>query len=168
MRHQFLFLIVLLIISNNLHAQNDKLLDSLPKTKEEYIKSEPFIINTINWLEHTPLNQQVELRKERNAQLIAWITNSPQVSLEIEPYLLPFYSKNLELLAIFMGGYTKYVLENAYSKDIVQCNLAGMKSLVEYYKTGNGTKKDKEIDKLVIIAQNGNLEKWVKDQLGIK
>ena len=161
--------LLLLALSTSLsfaaRSQDDKMLDSLPQTREEFVRSEKAVINTVNWLENTPVDQQTELRSQRKAQLIAWITNSPTVTLEINEKLVPFIKKNPELLIIFMGGWTKYSLENSYSKDPVQCNLAGIESAIKVYKLGVGVKKDKAMDKLVGLAQQGNLAQWVKDQL---
>jgi len=39
------------------------LLETLPKTKEEYTASELYVINTVNWLEDTPLDQEADKRQ---------------------------------------------------------------------------------------------------------
>ncbi|MBX9850906.1 MAG: hypothetical protein K2X86_04025 [Cytophagaceae bacterium] len=66
---------------------------------------------------------------------------------------------------MFLGGWTKYAIENPNSKDDVQGSLAGLKSVIKYYKAGNGTKKDKKLDKWVEKEKNGELEQTVKDIL---
>jgi hypothetical protein len=55
-------------------SQDLILLNSLPTTKEEFIKSEPAVINTVDWLENTPLNQETDKRKLLNANFLAWVT----------------------------------------------------------------------------------------------
>jgi hypothetical protein len=163
---KFLLLSAFLIFTFNLFAQKAELLESLPgDTKEEFIKSEPRVLATINWLENTPLNQEEGKRKQQYALLTAWIVNSPTVTIEVNSNVLTFTKKNSELLIIFMGGWTKYVLENSYSKDDYQGNLAGVRSAVKVYKMGNGLKKDKAMDKLIAMEENGELEKWIKDQM---
>jgi hypothetical protein len=56
---------------------------------------------------------------------------------------------------------TRYVLQNGYSRDKVQANVAGIKSAIKVYKLGNGLKKDKEMDKLIKLDDGGGLEAWV-------
>ena len=144
------------------------MLDSLPKTKAEYIRSEPEVINTIDWLENSPINQQVGRRKKLNANFLAWLTNSPTVSIDLNEKTTPFTKKNPELLFIFMGGWTKYSLQNGYSKDALKCNMAGIKSSIKVYQMGNGLLKDGEMDKIIAMDSNNELEAWVKSQLGQK
>ena len=67
-----------------------------------------------------------------------------------------------------MGGWTKYCLENNYSKDNLKGNLAGIRSAIKVYKLGVGLKKDKEMQKLIDLEDKGELEKWVNDQLAKK
>jgi len=64
-----------------------------------------------------------------------------------------------------MGGWTKYCLQNNYSRDDVQCNLAALHSTIKVYKKGVGLKKNKEMEKLIALDDKGQLEQWVKDNL---
>jgi hypothetical protein len=160
---KILLLSALSIFSMHVFAQD--LLESLPETKEDFIKSEPRVLATIAWLENTALDQQEAKRKQQNALLIGWITNSPTVTLEINANILTFTKKNSDLLVTFMGGWTKFALENSYTKDIFLGSLAGVKAAIKVYKMGNGIKKDKAMDKLVTLEENGGLANWVKEQL---
>jgi hypothetical protein len=160
---QFLLLSALSIFSFNVFAQD--LLESLPGSKEEFIKSEPRVLNTINWLENTPMDQQEAKRQQQKALFVGWITNSPTVTIEVNSNILTFTKKNAELLIIFMGGWTRYSLQNSYSQDIYQGTLAGVKAAIKVYKMDNGIKKDKAMDKIITMDENGELEKWVKEQL---
>lgn len=158
-----------LIFTYNLFAQNGELLDKLPgDTKEEYIKSEPKVLATINWLENTPMDTEETKRKQQLALLTAWIVNSPTVTIEVDSKILTFTKKNSELLIIFMGGWTRYVLQNSYSKDNFKGNLAGIKSAIKVYKMDNGIKKDKAMEKIITMDENGELEQWIKDQMAKK
>jgi hypothetical protein len=150
--------------SSKLFAQQDNLLSTLPSSKEEFIQSEPAVINTANWLEQTPLDQKEE-RKIQQSLLIAWITNSPTVTIELNEKMVPFIKKNDVLLIMFMAGWTRYSLQNNYAKDPVQCNLAGIKTAMKVYKKGIAVKKDKEMEKLIALDDKGELEQWIKDTL---
>ncbi len=98
------------------------------------------------------------------ALLLAWLTNSPTVTIELQSYVMDLTKKNSQLLMFFMTGWTKYCLENNYSKDQFQGNLAGVKSIINIYKKG-GLKKDKRVQKLVDLDEKGELEDWLKTQL---
>jgi hypothetical protein len=164
-----LLVMAYLFLSLGVRGQTDSLLHNpLPTTKEEFTASEPRVINTINYLETTPMDKQGDAWRAQAALLMAWLTNSPEVTIDVDSKTVTFGKKNPELLMIFMGGWTRYVLQNGYSRDKVQANVAGIKSAIKVYKLGNGLKKDKEIDKLVKLDDGGGLEAWVAGQLGQK
>jgi hypothetical protein len=150
------------------YSQEEELLTSIPTTKEEFVKSEQAVINTTNWLENTPFDRDVDKRKQLNATFVAWITNSPTVTIELNSKTVPFTKKNNDLLIIFMGGWTRYCLQNGYSQDAVKCTLAGLKSVIKVYQMGNGLKKDKQIEKLIELDAKNELETWIAEQLGKK
>jgi len=146
-------------------AQDAKLLDKIPEKKEDYKASEPKVIATVNWIENTPLDEKEEMHKLQYGLLIGWISGSPSVTLTLHGYIMDYMKKNDEMLIFFMGGWTRYVLENDYSDDLVQCNLAGIRSMIKMYKTGK-LKKDKKMQQLVDMDAEGKLEAWVKEQIG--
>jgi hypothetical protein len=144
------------------------LLESIPTAKEDFISSEKKVLATIDWLENTPLNKENEKHKTQYALLSAWIINSPTITIDVNRNVVNFTEKNNELLIIFMGGWTKYSLENNYSKNIVNGNVAGIQSVIKFYKRNNTLNKDDEILKLIELDTQGALEDWVKDQLAKK
>lgn len=166
----FSFLIVTCLIACStfsLNAQKAELLSVLPQTKEEFVASEKNVLATIDWLENTPINQETELRKAQNALLVGWVTNSPTVTIELSAGVLDFTKKNQELLMLFMAGWTRYSLLNNYSRDKVKGSTAGIQCAIKSYKLGD-YKKDKEIQKLIDLDENGGLEKWVAGKLSAK
>jgi hypothetical protein len=167
-RESVLALLLFFGAYSNSFAQDPELLESLPKGKKAYLKSEKNVLATINWLETTPLNQDAEKHKQQFSLLTGWVMNSPTVDLTLDESVVTFTKENKELLTFFMAGYTKYALENNHSKDEVKGSIAGVRSAIKVYKKGVGMKKDKEMDKLVQLENKGELEKWVTDQLGKK
>ena len=161
---QFLSIFALIVCCFAGFSQEQQLLEQLPTTKEEFIASEKRVLASIDWLENTPLTQEKEKRKLQNALLVAWLTNSPTVTLEINADVLDFTKKNPDLLILFMGGWTRYALQNNYSKDNVQGSIAGIRSAIKVYKTGL-LKKDKEMQKLVELDEKGGLEEYVRKKL---
>src|SRR4051794_23292008 len=114
-----LFLISFLL-TNAEQAIGQELLDALPTTKEEFVRSEKKVLATIDWLEVTPFDKEEEKRLQQKAFLVGWITNSPTVTLEINADVLTFTKKNPDLMITFMGGWTRYCLQNNYSNDMTQ------------------------------------------------
>ncbi|MNJ82821.1 hypothetical protein D3C87_02310 [compost metagenome] len=145
-------------------AQEAKLLSKIPETKEEFVASEPNVIASVNWLEDTPIDENEEMHKFQYGLLVGWMTNSPTVTLSLQPYVMEYTKKNSELLIIFMSGWTRYSLQNEYATDALQCNLAGLQSMIKVYKTGK-LKKDKKMDELVDMEAKGKLEAWLKGQI---
>ncbi len=147
-------------------AQSPELLDAQPSNKEEYIKSEKKMLGTLSWLENaSATDQDTKMYKSQVALLTNWIMGCPTVNVELTDKILVFSAKNKELLLFFMGGYTRYSLENNYSKDEVKRNTAGIQSAIKVYKKGGGIKKYKEMDKLIALDDAGHLQAWVGAQL---
>lgn len=165
-----LFLISILVcLSSQAFSQTADLLTTLPdSTRESFVKTEQQFINSVNWLEKTPINVDKDRRIHQSALVLAWMINTPTLTLEININTLPFTKKNPDLLFTFMGGWAKYALANNYSNDVLKCNIAGIKSAIAYYQAGNGLKKDKKMDELIEITNSGGLEAWVKEQLAKK
>jgi hypothetical protein len=159
--------ITVLFFCFSINTQAQELLTKLPETKEQFIESEKNVLATIDWIENNPIKEDGAKRKEQYALLVAWLTNSPTVTLEINANVLTFTKKNSELLILFMAGWTRYCLTNNYSKDITQGCLAGIKSAIKVFKSGD-LKKDKEMQKLVDLDEKGELEIWVSEQLAKK
>jgi hypothetical protein len=159
----FLFVSILFLFTKS-YAQSDDLLTQVPKTKEEFIATEKNVLATIDWLENTPVNQDKEKRKNQYAMLLAWITETPTVSIGLRAEMIEFSKKNSELLFTFMGGWTRYSLLNNYSKDQVECNLAGIRSAIKVYKSGL-LKKDKELEKLIDLDEKGKLKSYIAELL---
>jgi hypothetical protein len=160
-----LLLILSLTSSVFLFAQEDNYLETLPETKEDFIKSEKALLNTIDWLAKNPVGQNEGLRKKFSAILTAWAINSPTVTIEVNANVLTFTDKNPDLLISFMAGYVKYSLEHSYSSDIEQGSLAGIRSAIALYKLGEGIKKDPKVEKLIALDEKQQLETWVKTQI---
>lgn len=159
-----IFFIVAFMFASTEQVLGQELLNALPSTKEEFVASEKNVLATIDWLEITPFDKEEEKRMAQKALLVGWITNSPTVTLEINAGILTFTKKNPDLMIIFMGGWTKFCLQNNYSQDNIQGSLAGVKDAIKVYKNLS-LKKDKEMEKLIELEDKGELENWVKSKM---
>ncbi len=163
-KNLFFFVFLALLPATTPRCFAQELLDGVPGTKEEFIASEKKVLATIGWLETTPFSTEEDKRTKQNALLIAWLTNSPTVTIEINADVLTFTKKHSELLMTFMGGWTRYCLQNNYSKDAIQGSLAGIRSVIKVYKN-QSLKKDKEVEKLIELEGKGELENWVREKM---
>jgi hypothetical protein len=67
-----------------------------------------------------------------------------------------------------MAGYTRYCLENNHSKDQLQSNIAGFKSVINCCNLGGDIKKNKALTKLIDASKEGKLEDWVMNAMNSK
>jgi len=132
------------------------------KQDADYAKYKQEVLDAINWLEYTPLNEQTAKRKEVNAFLVQWISGCPTISVKMYAETMVFYDANPDLMMSYMGGWTKYALENPGNTDDFMANMAGLHSVIKVYKAGKGIKKDAKTDKLVKLEKEGKLETWAK------
>lgn len=151
------------------HTQQFELRD--PSTiklekEEDYPKYNDYIVSMVGWLERTPVTADEDKRKMAAAFLIEWLTGAPHVSVAINEHCTGFSEKNKELLLLYMGGWSRYVIQ---TKDTTgrKGNYAGLKTVVSAYKKGNGYQKDPEMDKLVKLEQEGKLEAWADKQFAM-
>ena len=132
----------------------------------DYLDQQEKVLEVIDYLQYSPANAEQEKRKEAMAFLIQWLEGSPTVSVTLEGFITPFMAYG-ESLAIFLGGYTKYVLQTGGDNpDPVMANLAGTERVVEYYLANQSVYgRHKELDKLVKQREKGRLRRWVEKSL---
>ena len=169
MKRTKLFLLAnLILVSTFVLGQNFEVPANYQfNTKDDYSRYEKDIIDATKWLQSTPFNEQKEKRQEVSAFVIKWINGSPTVNVEINPTIMYFEEKNQGMLALYMAGSAKYVLENNYSKDMRAKHKAALKGMIVVYKSGKGIKKDKKMEKLIKSDEDGKLDEWLAENLKI-
>ncbi len=163
-----LFFACLLFFSAIVSAQTAPAVPALPSTKEEFINSEKDLLTVVKWLENTVLGTETVNRKLLNAWTMAWLTNSPTVTISVGSSILKLFNKNPDLMMVYMGCYARYCLENNYSKDELKSNIAGIKAAIICYNLGGEAKKDKALAKVIEKDSEGKLEEWVSDAMKAK
>ncbi|MGD1848029.1 MAG: hypothetical protein ACFB10_21760 [Salibacteraceae bacterium] len=132
----------------------------------DYAKYENDVIKCINWLQVTPLGQQNDKRKAANAFFMLWITGSPNVTIELQGDMVPFMKSSPEMLTVFMGGWTKYALENKDFDNKVMGNMAGIEAVIDFYERNrNHFKKDKKIEKFIKMKADGKLKSFIEERV---
>ncbi|MCW3789660.1 hypothetical protein [Plebeiibacterium sediminum] len=169
MRNRMVLLIMILftININQVKSQDFEIpKDYILVAKEDYAKYEKDIIACANWMENSPLDKYEAKRIDVNTFFMKWLTGSPSVSISLNTDLIVKYTeKNPDLLMIFIAGWTRFSLENNYSKDQQKGYFEGYKSIINVYKKGLGIKRDKNIEQLIKIYDKGELKNWIKENL---
>lgn len=135
--------------------------------KEDYVDYEEEVLEGITWLENTPVNQNEQKRQEASKFLLQWMMGAPNVSIGIDETVTGLSNKNPNLLLSFMGGWTKFALENPEEKDnAARGYLAGIQSVIKVYQlnVGKGMKKDKKVEELIKLQKKGELKAWAAKQ----
>ena len=163
----FTISVLLTLFATVINAQNFE----VPKNyvlniAADYAKYEKDIIACANWMENTPLNVDEQKRIEANTFLMKWLTGSPTVSINLNAdIVVKCTDKNSDLLMLFLAGWTRYSLENNYSKDQQIGYFEGFKSMINVYNKGILIKKDKDLESLIALYNKGELEAWIKDNI---
>jgi hypothetical protein len=168
MKHMYVFICVTFIFVMLFHCsaqefvvpQNYKL-----EKPEDYAKYEADVLKCIDYLESIPLDDESAKTIAANAFLLKWMQGSPNVTIELNPYVVELCDKNKEFVMLFMGGWTRYALQNPDSVNSIKGNMAGLESILKVYKQGQGVSRDKKVEKIIKLQDEGKLENWLKDQL---
>lgn len=157
-------LICLLFVSTSLLAQEVEIPNDLKlENAEDFKKTEQLVLNSTEWLLKTPISTNPSKRKEINAFLMKWISYSPTVSIEIVSGIVPLDCP--DCLMSFMSGWTKYSLENDYSKNKLECAVVGAENAIEFYrKNESEIGKNSDMEKLKTQQKKGTLKKYIESK----
>jgi hypothetical protein len=136
--------------------------------KEDYMRYEQDIIKAAKWLEATPIGQEETKRVRVNAFVLEWITGSPSVTVVIQPIAGKLTEKNPHLLMVFMASYTRWALENNYSKDELKGYQFAVRSVINTYNLDGVIKKNRTLQKAAEAEKSGKLDEWVKENYNKK
>ena len=133
---------------------------------EDFEQYHQDVLACINWLQETPINKEEKKRKDASAFFLRWVTGTPYITMKIYTGTLFYVEDNPDLMTIFLGGWTKYALENPEEKDDqVEGNLAGIKAVIAFYEANKkNLKRDKQLEKLA-KKDDASLREWVQEQL---
>lgn len=146
-------------------AQGDQLMNKAPKAAEDYREMEQQFLNSMDWLEKSTVNREEEKRKQQLSFILTYCMGSPDITLTLDSRTADFNKKNAEFLVFFLGGWARYAINHEYQNNDVQGTLAGLKCVIERYKTGQ-YKKDKFVEKIIALDKEGKLEAWVQETIG--
>jgi hypothetical protein len=134
------------------------------KEKEDYARYEPIMVNAAKWLEQTDLDKEPDKRKEVNAFVLKWITGSPTVNVDLSDQLGRIYGQNYQLLAIYLAGYARNMIENKNSPTKFAAIKAGLMSMIRVYKKGIQITPNKEMNKIIRLTDS-ELDGYINEKL---
>lgn len=155
--------LILTILSFGLLAQDFEVPKNYKlENAKDYDTYENDVVNSVNWLIKTPLNEQADKRKEANAFLFKWISGSSKVHIEIKQEIVTFMDSP-DLLMIFMGAWTKYSIESKDFNDKINGTMTGVESVIDFYTKNKGLiSKNKGVKKYIKMKEKGTLKEYVE------
>jgi hypothetical protein len=135
------------------------------ESENDFRRYEPNILECINYLKNAPVNDLSNNRKKINSFFMDWLTGVPYVHIKINSSVMELCKENSNFLIIFMAGWTEYALLNPNDKNEANGFLAGIETIIDVYKKGNGVKRDPNIQNLINIQNQGNLLNWVNERI---
>lgn len=134
------------------------------ETPEDCEALHPTVVQVIDWLQDTPIDEQKDKRTLANAFFIQWLEATPYVGIELHMEFLGYVEKNPELLSIFMGGWAKFAINNPDQKaDMPAGAIAGTEAVLAFVNANPGIKKRKALKKLYALQEEGELEDWISN-----
>jgi hypothetical protein len=155
----YLFAALLLLAGAPLNAQtatyqvpatiNFSTAEDCRRNKEEFIKATDYLLLA-------PIDAAD--RRKVNAIAMLWMTNSDEVSININADVLEEVATHPELMMVFMIGWARHVLQTGDVSDL-SGNLAGTRAALKYYKDpAHKAPADKKLDRLAKLDAKGELE----------
>jgi hypothetical protein len=131
------------------------------KTARDYKRDEELVLRTLQWLNKTPLNEQLLTRSNANLFVMEWICGSPSVTISIETSVLPFYDLYPDLIFPYIHG----IAQCRLTKNVV-CNeqkaiINGFNTVAFMIRSDEILKKSKPLQPLIKAYKKGKMEEYV-------
>lgn len=133
-------------------------------SEEDFKKYEPELLQAIDWFERTPWDKERFKKIDVVDFLMDWIEGCPYVEVETSDDINALGDIDHDALIMYFAGYTRYVLQNPGTSKS-NAHMAGMKALLARYEKDKVFIKDKSIDRLAKLDQQGGLQAWLSEQL---
>lgn len=134
---------------------------------EDYAPYHQSVVELTNWLESTPMDENVEQRNEAIKFVFTWVQGSPDVSVILNAELIPFTEKNPDLIFTYLFRQAAYLIEHPEEKDMVKVQKLALESCISVYleNLGKGIVKDKAMNKIIKMRDKGTMEAWIESKL---
>ena len=159
---KLLLIFILLIATSKLFAQNLPRFDQYKfDEKSDYKLADTAVLQTANFLLSTPIDQNIPTRLKAGQFVMRWMEGTPDYTFSLEQTPIKYLSGNVDLMLLYMTSMAKYALENK-SNDVKVTTINGVKILLGYVNNqANDVKIDKNLKKLSVENDKGNLENFL-------
>ena len=128
--------------------------------KSEYVNYEKDFLRCMDWLEsHSPSATQ---RKDVNSFVLWWLSDTPDVHIEVSTDVANF--QNGDLLLLYIGGWAKHSINNPDASD-VDGSMAGFETVINYYqKYKDSIGKNKGVEDIIKMKNKGALRQHIESK----
>lgn len=135
-------------------------------TPEDYPQYQEIVIESLQWLLKTPLEEEVNLRAKQNAFDLIWLSGSPTISLDIDSKAMPFMENHEELFYTFIHGIALYQLKHPDEKiDKVKLHSYGLKAVAEMVIRSHNIDMDSTLRKIVKAYRKKQIKEYTQELL---
>jgi len=134
------------------------------KTKEDYKKYEPEVVEAAKWLEQTDLDKETDKRRQINTFVLQWLSGTPDVVIAIGEDLQKLLDDNAPLLTIYLASYARHIIENKGSFTKFTATKAGLTAVLNVYKKGIGIHKTRGLTQLAKMSESG-LDNYITENM---
>lgn len=127
-----------------------------------YQDAEPAVINTVNYLLNTPINEKNKIRTDAGQFLLKWMNGTPDYTFYLGEKETNYFNTDANLMLMYMAALTKFTLANKEVKDQNTLVLGSM-NIVLTYLSNQEYKKTWSTDlwQLTDAYQKGKLESFL-------
>jgi hypothetical protein len=102
----------IMTVSGELYAQPEVPKTFRWNTQEDYLREEKKVEDVLKWLCRTPWGAEASLRADGNVYVLAWLTGTPTLTLDVRTAWLPeVVSSEEELFYSFLHGALLYSMQ---------------------------------------------------------
>lgn len=138
------------------------------KKAEDYKPYEDSVRVTANWMIKTALFNERAIRETANKFLFRWVSGAPTTHIDIRGEFTNDVLSDksnvfaYDLLLNYIAGMVLVKLDDNNAADLLT-QEAGVKAMLEGYKSIRETYKNAFLEKLLKIENKGKLTKWIND-----
>lgn len=130
--------------------------------RAHYKDAEQTVINTINYLFATPIDEKNKARADAGQFLLKWMNGTPDYTFHLGEKETNYFNTDADLMLIYMAALTKFTLANKNIKE-QKTLILGTMNIVLPYLNNQAFKKTWSVDlwQLTEAHQKGRLESFL-------
>jgi hypothetical protein len=130
------------------------------KTKADYKKFEPQVLQMAEFALNTPLNND-QNSSVVFANIVQWMSGTPDHHFVMDNSIIDLSKNNESVLRLYMAAATKAALKNGVT-DAKALKLSSFEILLDYCANKeNGVKQNKEMKKALEAKSSGKLKEYL-------